>query len=87
MDATTSGASTVHSFSALCCTATVVVGPDARWYAVDGGGQALLEVMLSREVDINAKSTWVTLFPSAYAYVITHALVHTGFVSTGNQLC
>ncbi len=55
------------------------------WYAVDGGGRALIEVMLSHGLDINAKSPWVTLFPSAH--VITHALVYTGFMSTGNQLC
>lgn len=55
------------------------------WYAVDGGGKALIEVMLSHGVNINAKSAWVTLFPSAH--VITPALVHTGFVSMENQLC
>lgn len=55
------------------------------WYAVDGGGRALIEVMLSHGLDINAKSPWVTLFLSAH--VIIHALVCTGFMSTGNQLC
>ena len=42
------------------------------WYAVNGGRNAVLELMLSHNVDINAKDSWVTLCPSAL--VITHAI-------------
>ena len=43
------------------------------WYAVNGGGDAVLKVVLSHGVDINAKNSRVPPCPSAL--LITHAWV------------
>ncbi|KAL0046978.1 hypothetical protein WJX82_003474 [Trebouxia sp. C0006] len=47
------------------------------WYAVDGGGRALIEVMLSHGLDINAKSPWGNTCLHVAACLGSDDVVHT----------